>query len=258
VGGFDIENDFTEEMSDEEPDTSPVLVVSPGTEGSSARTNRMPIRRPKRATSFAKKKSSLSPTRPSRTNVEMQNAVAMMQEQMEQMQRQMMQMISAPPMTLQASAQPSKSQKEPRSSTAASSSGAACCCCGFGSFKLQKDGFELDADTQHSTRSIQRARGVHQRMCKVAQAKPGPWTLIAIFAGRVALSDLVRRVGKWNEPPPHDVLYGLDLRKVERQDLLKDVIKKRRPDVVTLSVPRGPWSSWQREKKEGCASRTEE
>ena len=95
-------------------------------------------------------------------------------------------------------------------------------------------------------------------MCKVAQAKPGPWTLIAIFAGRVALSDLVRRVGKWNEPPPHDVLYGLDLRKVERQDLLKDVIKKRHPDVVTLAVPRGPWSSWQREEKEGCASRTEE
>ena len=95
-------------------------------------------------------------------------------------------------------------------------------------------------------------------MCNVAQAKPGPWTLIGIFAGRAALSDLVRRVGKWNEPPPHDVLYGLDLRKVERQDLLKDVIKKRRPDVVTLSVPRGPWSSWQREKKEGCASRTEE
>lgn len=73
--------------------------------------------------------------------------------------------------------------------------------------------------------------------------------LMEIFAGRATLSDLARRVGSWEVLPPQDILYGLDLRRKADQDLMKDVIKQQMPDVITLSPPCEPWSSWQRMRK---------
>ena len=54
---------------------------------------------------------------------------------------------------------------------------------------------------------------------------------------------------KWTALPPQDIIYGLDLKLAEHQQILKDVIQVQQPEVITLAPPCGPWSSWQRMRK---------
>lgn len=43
-----------------------------------------------------------------------------------------------------------------------------------------------------------------------------------------------------------DLLYGHDLRQNDTQKRVFDIIHERKPDLVTLSMPCGPWCSWMR------------
>ena len=57
---------------------------------------------------------------------------------------------------------------------------------------------------------------------------------------------------------PQDILYGLDLLNPEHRELMKEVIRKQKPDVISLAPPCGPWSAWQRLRKNSFALRADE
>jgi len=96
---------------------------------------------------------------------------------------------------------------------------------------------------------VQRALRTHQRIYNVVKMKYKRWSLMEIFAGRATLSEMAHESERWDVLPPQDVLYGLDLTSEEHQQMLKDVIDAQKPEVITLSPPCGPWSSWQRMRK---------
>jgi len=96
---------------------------------------------------------------------------------------------------------------------------------------------------------VQKALKVQQRIYAAAHMKQRPWVLMELFAGKATLSSMANQSTKWEVLPPQDVLYGLDLKDEQHQQWLKDVIETQRPDVVSLSPPCGPWSSWQRMRK---------
>lgn len=50
-------------------------------------------------------------------------------------------------------------------------------------------------------------------------------------------------------------IYGLDLLDPQQLEMLKDVIRTQRPDVVTVAPPCGPWSAWLRMRKRKSALR---
>ena len=102
---------------------------------------------------------------------------------------------------------------------------------------------------------VQRSLKTHRKIYEVAAAQPHRWTLLEVFAGCANLSRVAGSRSKWNVLPAQDVKYGLDLTLDEHQELLKDMIKEQRPDVISLSPPCGPWSTWQRMRKKRAVLR---
>ena len=99
---------------------------------------------------------------------------------------------------------------------------------------------------------VDRGLRLHDRIFQVLQTKPdtgATWTLLEVFAGKARLSSVAASRANWNVLPPQDLLYGLDLLNEEHQAIFKDVVREQRPDVITVSPPCGPWSSWQRMRK---------
>ena len=101
---------------------------------------------------------------------------------------------------------------------------------------------------------LQKSLRTHKRMYDVVQAKYKSWTILEVFAGHATLSQLAGERGCWEVLPPQDVIFGpgeqgLDLKRLDHQQILKEVIQSQRPEVITLSPPCGPWSSWQRMRK---------
>lgn len=96
---------------------------------------------------------------------------------------------------------------------------------------------------------VQRGIATHRRIYEVAAAQPHAWTLLEVFAGCANLTKVATNSPKWKVLPAQDVKYGLDLTLEEHQELLKDLIRTQQPDVITLSPPCGPWSTWQRMRK---------
>lgn len=96
---------------------------------------------------------------------------------------------------------------------------------------------------------VQRALQTHRRIHDVAAAKGHKWTLLELFSGCSNLTKEADKRSNWETLPPQDILFGIDLTKEEHQEMLKDVIRTQQPDVVTLSPPCGPWSTWQRMRK---------
>ena len=96
---------------------------------------------------------------------------------------------------------------------------------------------------------VKRGIATHRRIYEVAAAQPHAWTLLEVFAGCANLTKVATNRPKWKVLPAQDVKYGLDLTLEEHQELLKDLIRTQQPDVITLSPPCGPWSTWQRMRK---------
>ena len=96
---------------------------------------------------------------------------------------------------------------------------------------------------------VKRGIQTHRRIYEVAAAQPHPWTLLEVFAGCANLTKVANLRERWNVLPAQDIKYGLDLTLEEHQKLLKDMIEQQRPDVISLSPPCGPWSTWQRMRK---------
>ena len=104
---------------------------------------------------------------------------------------------------------------------------------------------------------IQRGLQLHEKIFEVLDqnmpSSPDPshtWTLMEVFAGKARLSAKARkRSPRWHVLPEQDLLYGLDLLNPEHVEIFKDVVRAQKPDVITVSPPCGPWSSWQRMRK---------
>lgn len=102
---------------------------------------------------------------------------------------------------------------------------------------------------------IQRGLQTHEKIHEVLSETPHVWTLLEIFAGKARFSEQARKRKCWNVMQPQDILYGLDLLNPEHRELMKEVIRKQKPDVISLAPPCGPWSAWQRLRKNSFALR---
>ncbi|CAK9117104.1 unnamed protein product [Durusdinium trenchii] len=116
------------------------------------------------------------------------------------------------------------------------------------------------SDDEQGASGVQKALQTHSKIFDVLDAKSAQikvWTLFEVFAGCARFSQraMHRRNACWDVLPPQDILYGLDLLKEDELEMLKDVIRTQRPDVVTVAPPCGPWSSWQRMRKRKSALR---
>ena len=103
--------------------------------------------------------------------------------------------------------------------------------------------------TRTIRQGVEKALRTHKKIYEVSQMKGRYLSILEVFAGKANLSELAKRSDRWTVLPPQDKLYGLDLLNPEHVEMMKDVIKAQEPDVVTLSPPCGPWSSWQRMRK---------
>ena len=102
---------------------------------------------------------------------------------------------------------------------------------------------------------IQKGLWTRHKIHEVLADTPSKWTLLEIFAGKACFSERARTRKCWEVMQPQDILYGLDLMNLEHQNLLKEVIQTQQPDVITLAPPCGPWSAWQRLRKNSFALR---
>lgn len=82
---------------------------------------------------------------------------------------------------------------------------------------------------------IQRALRTHEKIHEVLSETPHTWTLLEIFAGKARFSERARRRKCWNVLQPQDILYGLDLLNPEHRELMKEVIREQKPDVISLA-----------------------
>lgn len=105
-------------------------------------------------------------------------------------------------------------------------------------------------------RGLQRAKEVNA-FFQEALGEPTPgappgdgWLLLEIFAGKATLSKTARQ-RNWRVLPPQDIIItGLDITRPDNQQLLKEMIEVQQPDVITLSPKCGPWSAWQRLRRD--------
>ena len=97
---------------------------------------------------------------------------------------------------------------------------------------------------------IQRGLQTHEKIHEVLSETPHVWTLLEIFAGKARFSEQARKRKCWNVMQPQDILYGLDLLNPEHRELMKEVIRKQKPDVISLAPPCGPWSGMAEIEKE--------
>ena len=72
------------------------------------------------------------------------------------------------------------------------------------------------------------------------------YVLLEIYAGVGNLSRVARveRGHTWKVLDPIDIVYGHDLVKKDMQDYVMKILETEKPDLVTLSMPCGPWCSW--------------
>ena len=72
------------------------------------------------------------------------------------------------------------------------------------------------------------------------------YVLLEIYAGAANLTSVANeeKSGKWMALQPVDVIYGHNLLEKKVQDQVMEIIDTEKPDLVTLSMPCGPWYSW--------------
>ena len=100
-----------------------------------------------------------------------------------------------------------------------------------------------------------------KRISEVVGMEPR-YVVLEVFAGvgnltRVAKMEMAK---DWKALPPVDIIYGHDLTKKVVRDELWAVIYREEPDLITLSMPCGPWCQWMNlcPADEVDAKRTEE
>eukprot|EP00435_Cladocopium_sp_Y103_P054339 s254_g17.t1 len=92
---------------------------------------------------------------------------------------------------------------------------------------------------------IQAARRHHAFLLTLPEVKED-YTVLEIFAGHAVLTQMARERNGWQALPPVDLVYGHDLKNAHTRFQLLDLVKNRKPDLVTMSPRCGPWSQFQR------------
>ncbi|CAE7240505.1 TY4B-J, partial [Symbiodinium sp. CCMP2592] len=98
--------------------------------------------------------------------------------------------------------------------------------------------------TQRLKRGVQEGLEVIRQVKEVA-SDDGKWVLLEVFAGTAQLSRRAAQRPRWRVLEPIDLNTGWDLRVPEQRDRLLKLIDAAKPDLVTLSPPSGPWSTWE-------------
>lgn len=110
---------------------------------------------------------------------------------------------------------------------------------GLGLRQLQR------GDAQRLKRGALLGRKQATLVAKTAEME-GKYVLLEIYAGTAKLTRLANEMYKdrWRALPPIDILYGHDLTKKNVQDEIYNMVVEEHPDLVTLSMPCGPWCQW--------------
>ena len=80
-------------------------------------------------------------------------------------------------------------------------------------------------------------------LMEVLLAASTTWTVLEVFAGEAGLTQAATQSPNWTPLDPVDYKYGQNLKTKEHRDQLTSLIDEQEPDLVTLSMPCGPWSS---------------
>ena len=106
-------------------------------------------------------------------------------------------------------------------------------------WKLQR------GDTQRLKKGVGEGLRDVKAVDKTAQME-GRYVLLEIYAGTARLSHLANTKlnDRWVALSPIDILYGHDLKQKHVQEKVLALIDEELPDLVTLAMPCGPWSSW--------------
>ena len=77
-------------------------------------------------------------------------------------------------------------------------------------------------------------------------AMEGRFVVAEIYAGVANLTKVaMKELGTtWSALDPIDIIYGHDLKKKATRDEVWELLYKTEPDLVTLSMPCGPWCQW--------------
>lgn len=101
--------------------------------------------------------------------------------------------------------------------------------------------------SQMFKRSINEALAVMDKIKAVTTWRTD-YMVLELFAGSATLSRHARSRKGWASYEPVDIIFGEehDLRKPENIKRILDVVTGFEPDLVVITPPCGPWSTWQR------------
>lgn len=100
-------------------------------------------------------------------------------------------------------------------------------------------------EIQQVKQGVQRGLAVMEKVNDVVK-KEGRYVLMEIYAGTARLTNLARTTyaKHWTALDPVDIIFGHDLSKKKTQDEIWQILVTEEPDLVTLSMPCGPWCQW--------------
>ena len=98
---------------------------------------------------------------------------------------------------------------------------------------------------QKFKKGLSEAREAHLAVVDVKRMREH-YLVLEIFAGCAQLTSVANAKEGWKALPPVDLVYGQDLRNPKTRKELMYLVKKTKPDPVTMSPRCGPWSQFQR------------
>ena len=100
-------------------------------------------------------------------------------------------------------------------------------------------------EVQRLKRGVRQGMAVAEALVQVAH-KEERFVVMEIFAGTATLSGVAHSAEfpHWCATPPVDILYGYDLKTKEDQRKVLKMWEEYEPDLLTISMPCGPWCQW--------------
>eukprot|EP00435_Cladocopium_sp_Y103_P018426 s2413_g4.t1 len=89
------------------------------------------------------------------------------------------------------------------------------------------------------------ARKRHALVTALSRAKEH-YVVLEIFAGCARLTSSARSRDGWHALDPVDLVYGHNLHDQHTRNMIMEIVREQKPDLVTMSPRCGPWSQFQR------------
>eukprot|EP00435_Cladocopium_sp_Y103_P071268 s9_g37.t1 len=99
--------------------------------------------------------------------------------------------------------------------------------------------------TQKLKNGVRKGLATNRQLTDVALMEER-YVVLEIFAGAANLTKVanMEKMRDWRALPPVDILFGHDLTKKATRDEVWKIIYDEEPDLITLSMPCGPWCQW--------------